>query len=304
MRRHIREPASLALRRHVAQAVQVGFAMLKLRLRFCIPVVGLLSSVSGGCHAQASPTTRAGTSVVLLDVNTGQVLQRSGDVEREAVPGSVLKPFVLMTAIRSGAVREHETIPCTGALVVAGHNLACSHPRDVTVLDARQALAKSCNSYFAAVASRMPSATLSAGLRSYGLHSDGEPRDADERILLALGLREIRVSTMQLAQAYRHLAGEMNASSSGVAKVVRDGMLQSVETGMANAARSQGVTLGGKTGTVDDPGGRSHGWFAGILFDGLDAQLAGKVIVVFVPNGNGADAAAFAGTFVRRGARR
>ena len=237
---------------------------------------------------------RSSAALVILDVASGRVLERHADVEQVATPGSVLKPLVLMTALRSGAVREHEAIACRGTLVVAGHNLACSHPRDVTVLDGRQALAESCNTYFATVAKRMPSATLVDGLRAFGILPTREPRDGDERALVALGLQGVAVSPMQLALAFRKLALEMNASPGGPAKVVRDGMVQSVQTGMANAARTEGVMLGGKTGTVDGPGGRSHGWFAGVVFAGMGAGAADRVIVVYVPNGNGADAAAIA----------
>lgn len=274
------------------------------RLLLCalLVCVGLLCCSCAWSQAlQQLRVAHHDAAALVLDVSTGQVLQRFGDLERESLPGSVMKPFVLVTALRSGSIHEHDTAACRGTLMVAGHNLACSHPRDVTVLDARQALANSCNNYFAQVAARMPSATLVSGLRGYGLPAAKEPRDADERTLLALGLSSMDVSVMELARAYLRLAAEMNATpNSAATKTVRDGLLQSVQTGMANAARAQGVTLGGKTGTVDDPGGRSHGWFAGIIFNGLDAQVASRVMVVFVPNGNGADAASIAGTLLRR----
>ncbi len=241
----------------------------------------------------------ANAAIVVMDVASGRVLQRSGILGSESTPGSVLKPFVLLTALRSGVVREHEAIACRGTLTVGGHNLACSHPRDVTVLDARQALAESCNTYFATVAERMPSATLMNGLRAYGIQAAKEPRDGTERALLAVGLQDVMISPLQLAQAYRKLAQQTNASPGEEVKVVEDGLRASVQTGMANAARAQEVALGGKTGTVDDRGGRSHGWFAGIVFSGADASRADSVVVVYVPNGNGADAASIAGFTVR-----
>ena len=241
---------------------------------------------------------------LVVDVASGRVVKRSGDIEAASAPGSVLKPFVLATALRSGAVREHETIACRGTLVVAGHNLACSHPRDVTVLDARQALAESCNTYFATVAERMSSATLVSGLRGFGIFPAKEPRDGAERALLALGLQDVTVRPLQLAQAYRKLAQQINNASGGDGKVVRDGLVASVQTGMANAARAQGVALGGKTGTADDSGGRSHGWFAGLVFTGQNARTVDRVIVVYVPNGNGADAATIAGAMLRRAVKR
>jgi cell division protein FtsI/penicillin-binding protein 2 len=198
----------------------------------------------------------------------------------------------MATALRAHVMTERDTVACHGKLTVAGHNLACSHPRDVTVLDAREALANSCNTYFATMARRMSAETLAEGLRGFGVVPTHTPRDADDRVLMALGLQGTSVSPVLLAEAYRKLALAMNAPDDHAARVVEEGMVQSVQTGMAHAARVEGTALGGKTGTVDDPGGRSHGWFAGIVFDaGAKAQ---RVVVVFVPNGNGNDAAALA----------
>ena len=279
--------------------------MLTTTLTFLATVLLVLSGDSGDAQSLAvQRAVQARAVLVILDVASGRVLERSGDVQMGSAPGSVLKSLILMTALRSGAVRERETIACRGTLVIAGHNLACSHPRDVTVLDARQALAESCNTYFATLAERMPSATVTSGLRSYGVLPLREPRDGAERALLALGLQDAVVSPMQLAQAYRKLALQINEGPSSEAKVVRDGLLASVKTGMANAARAQGVALGGKTGTVDDAGGRSHGWFAGLVFSGLDARTVDRVIVVYVPNGNGADAAAVASAKLSRADKR
>ncbi len=81
--------------------------------------------------------------------------------------------------------------------------------------------------------------------------------------------------------------------SSKAAGVVRDGLVASVETGVAHAAFVPGLTVTGKTGTVDVVGsGRSHGWFAGVVYGA--GGRAERVIVVYVPNGNGRDAAALA----------
>ncbi len=71
-------------------------------------------------------------------------------------------------------------------------------------------------------------------------------------------------------------------------------MLDSVRYGMAHNAKMNGVLLAGKTGTAEnDNTAGSHGLFAGIIV----AEETGKpvaVVVVMVPNGNGADAAALA----------
>lgn len=264
-----------------------------------------LALVLLGCGAtvpgQSPPSTSAAVERVLrgthgaamvVDVVSGRVLASYGAVEREAAPGSTLKPFVLRAALETGAVSERATVACRGTLMVKGHNLTCVHPRAIPMMDAREALQESCNNYFARVAGRMGSGALVEGLRTYGLRPVGAVVSQDERVLLALGVEGIRVSPKELAEAYRRLALEMTGSQRGSVAVVRDGLMQSVETGMAHGAHTRGVALGGKTGTADGPGGwGSHGWFAGVLFNGATAE---RVIVVFVPDGNGNDAAGLA----------
>jgi cell division protein FtsI/penicillin-binding protein 2 len=63
---------------------------------------------------------------------------------------------------------------------------------------------------------------------------------------------------------------------------------------MAHEASTAGMTIAGKTGTASDAGEAwTHGWFAGIA-----SQETGRVVVViYVPRGNGADAAALAHRF-------
>jgi cell division protein FtsI/penicillin-binding protein 2 len=68
----------------------------------------------------------------------------------------------------------------------------------------------------------------------------------------------------------------------------------SVQFGMAHNAAVDGMEVYGKTGTAADPGGsKTHGWFAGITV--LEGHP--RVLVVYLPNASGADAAALARRF-------
>jgi len=252
-----------------------------------------LSDVLQGTHA----------SGVVIDVASGTAISRYGAMEEASTPGSTMKPFVLKTALDASVINERESVHCSGRLTIKGHDLACTHPRDITVLDARMALADSCNTYFATLARRMPTEMLVNGLRGYGLNATGTPQSADDRALMALGLVGVRVSPTQMAIAYRRLAQQMNTQTGGSTGVVRDGMVQSVETGMARGAHVNGMMIGGKTGTAQDADvSWSHGWFAGILFD--PQGKAQRVIVIYIPNGNGNDAALLAKRFIEREAGR
>ena len=237
-------------------------------------------------HLRGTPA-----SAVWLSVPTGKVEGAFGDLRVEALPGSVVKPFVLWAALNRHVVSEHTAMACSGNTVVGGHNLACTHPRSVMVPDARQALAYSCNSYFAAVARHLNGADLRRDLSSEGFQVSALPATPDARVLLVLGLADITITPEALANGYRRLALAMDAGGGANGKIVRDGLLDSVRSGMAHAALTDGVNLAGKTGSAHDqtPAGQ-HGWFAGIVFD-RTGTVPEHVLVVYLPGGNGNDAA-------------
>lgn len=231
--------------------------------------------------------------LTLVDVNltTGNSLIIGPDRAIASKPGSTLKPFLLLTALRLGAVTSGTRVACTGTLRIAGRNLACSHPASLGVLDAREALAYSCNTYFARVAQQLPTSALQNALQRYGIRSEPIAGAPDQRVLLALGLEHVALTPVQLAHAYAALARTLsNGGPQGDA--VRAGLLDSVAYGMAHAAQTAGLTLGGKTGTAHDPAPMlQHGWFAGIVFSSGSPARATHVVVVYAPGGNGNDAA-------------
>ena len=188
--------------------------------------------------------------------------------------------------------------------MIAGHSLACSHP-PAPPFDAREALTWSCNSYFAAVARTLASRELGSILRSTGLldvtglaaNEAGaeyrEPHTVDDKQLTLLGVIGIRVSPLELAEAYRWLALRMASHpDSPATQIVRAGLMDSASFGMAGEASLGGLSVAGKTGTAEGAASaRTHGWFAGLA----PAARPQVVVVVFVPAGRGADAAHLAG---------
>ena len=242
-------------------------------------------------HLQA--TQSAG---VLLDWKTGRVLAVAGQ-SRPARPGSILKPLLLSYALQHGLVRGDTRVYCRRNLIVAGRPLPCTHPQDQPLLDAEQALAASCNTWFAALARHMSAQDLRAVLQQAGLpQATANLDDADTRILVALGLEGTAATPLRVAHAYRALlANEPHTTAVWV------GLHDAVASGMANNARVKGVEVLGKTGTAQNAGEWwSHGWFAG----GVEGRY---VLVVYVPHGDGGMAAAMGGAILtgllRDGAR-
>ncbi len=242
---------------------------------------------------------------MVLDVANGELLATEHPEEAAnlaTAPGSTLKPFFLAAALAQHRIEPGTTLLCHPHLRIGNRNLDCTHPPQYRTFDAEHALAYSCNSYFAALATRWTGQEAASILHQYGFQartgllpaeSPGSlhvPETPEELQLLVLGLEGITVTPLQMAAAYRQFALRQNPPRS-----VTRGLEGSVEYGMAHNAITPGLFVSGKTGTAGDPGQAwTHGWFAGIV-----APQAGKiVIVIYLPRGNGGDAARLAHGFL------
>ncbi|HET6215743.1 MAG TPA: penicillin-binding transpeptidase domain-containing protein, partial [Acidobacteriaceae bacterium] len=239
---------------------------------------------------------------VVLDVKTGHQLAAVKPAEAanlRSAPGSILKPLFLAAALQHQQLQPQTTVFCRRDLrVTAGNrdwNLACTHPQTNVAFTAQEALAYSCNRYFATLADRIPPAQATEILEHYGLPQTRTPETREKKELLVLGIAGIAVSPTQVAAAYRKLALELDDTHTPAAlDPVRDGLRDSVRYGMAHNADVPGMDIAGKTGTASDTAqGVSHGWFAGS--GSLGHQEV--VVVIYLPQGNGADAARLAQHF-------
>lgn len=241
--------------------------------------------------------------IVVLDIATGRLLASSHLAEAArtlANPGSAIKPPALYGLVAAGRWDPARRIACTRKLSIAGHSLNCSHP-PLAPMDAREALAWSCNSYFAAVAGTLAPGELRALLAPTGLlgqtglapgeatASFRDPRTLDENRLALLGVEGIRVTPLEFAVAYRWLALQLAAHpETAAAQVVRAGLEDSASFGMAGATALGEVPVAGKTGTASAAtGGQTHGWFLGLA----PSSAPRAVVAVYLPAGHGADAA-------------
>jgi cell division protein FtsI/penicillin-binding protein 2 len=258
---------------------------------------------------QAPVVEQTQARVVVLDVATGKLLasvRLKQAAHALANPGSTLKPLILFHAIQSGRWNPAQRVACARTLRLGVHPMNCSHP-PLDPMNAEQALAWSCNTYFAALAAQMPPEQLRQALAERGLlgstglaaeESVAEfrlPRTAEQMKLAALGVEGVRVTLLELAVAYRRLEQEMEVEMrsrpSAAAAVVRAGLADSASYGMAGAAGLGGVPVAGKTGTAAAAEGTAtHGWFVGLA----PAERPRVVLAVYVPTGHGANAAAVA----------
>lgn len=296
--------------------------MVRIRARHGLLIFGsmlfycFLSKTAPAASHQAevalhSALGRTAAIAVVLDAASGQLLaaERPAEAARlRSSPGSVLKPFFLAAALETNQAHAETTVFCRRNLRIAGHNLPCTHPQTAAAFDAEEALAYSCNSYFAELANHFSAEEAAGILQTYGFGQQPNlfPQEAlpelktpitrEQKQLLVLGIQGIRITPAQLAAGYRKLSLRLNdAQSTPALHTIEQGLKDSVRYGMAHNAETPGVTILGKTGTANDtPQGWSHGWFAGIVQIGVSKI----VIVLYLPHGNGGDAAHLAQQFL------
>ena len=266
-----------------------------------IPKYGYLQKA-----VELAMTGRAGAAVV-ANVATGEILAAQGmelAAHRLARPGSTVKPFVLMALLESGKIEASERLLCRRPLRISGVRMDCAHSSSIVELNAEEAIAYSCNSYFAEAATRLSAAELVQALRRAGLDSPSGlvkeeasgriemPRDREMLQLEALGDRGIEVTALELLGAYRKLALQKRSGAPvGVDAAVFAGLEESVAYGMAHAANVDGLKIAGKTGTAaTHQSARTHGFFVGYA----PAEKPEIVVVVYLEQGNGGDAAGVA----------
>jgi cell division protein FtsI/penicillin-binding protein 2 len=218
-----------------------------------------------------------------------------------ASPGSAIKPFVLLRLLESGLLRPEETFSCRRNLQIGGRRMDCTHPAELTHFDAAQALAFSCNSYFATAAARLRPEELEKLYLELGFtHPTGKlpdeaegrvlrARDRGEMQLQALGSADVWVTPIELAVAYLRLARAAAGSPSAAQKTVLAGLRGAVDYGIASEASVDGMAVSGKTGTAADASGQpTHAWFAGFA----PSKHPEIVVLVFVESGSGRASAA------------
>jgi cell division protein FtsI/penicillin-binding protein 2 len=215
---------------------------------------------------------------------------------RIAAPGSAIKPFTLELLLDTAVIDPQTTIACRRTLKISGRTLNCSHPPEFATFQAEQALALSCNYYFVTAAERLKPGELERRFRQLGfdrpsgllpLEGQGHVDKANsvaDRQLLAIGVSGIEVTPVELASAYLQLARIDSSSATGAQKVVLKGLRDATDYGLAQNARTETLSVAGKTGTAPDPADpHTHAWFAGFA----PAEKPEIVIVVFVERGRG-----------------
>jgi cell division protein FtsI/penicillin-binding protein 2 len=241
-------------------------------------VAMLLGASLGDAHGAA----------LLFDLRTGRlIVAEGGPLARRwpGPPGSTVKPFSLGALLAAGKLTAGEEFPCPGHLAIAGRSFNCSHPPIGAPVRVATAIAYSCNCFVAHFAQRFQAGELARSLARCGFSRLQPAPAGDPTRLQALGENRIEVTAFELLMAYRHLAAHAAAP-------ILEGLEGAVEYGTARLARTPGITVAGKTGSVRTAAGVPVAWFAGFA-----PSRAPEVVVAVMLQGRsgGADAAPVAG---------
>ena len=283
--------------------------------------------------AEAALGERDG-AIVVIDAQTGRIralVNPAVAFQDAAPPGSTIKPFTALAALRSGVIDQNSRTLCREHYRHHGANAVCSHERNLPPLNTTEAIAYSCNYYFATVGERLKQDDLTRTLSDFGFgRPTGIERNEESAgVLLRSGWgpenaigegRTLQVTPIQLLTAYTaltnggHLLQPSVSSDPNLAprvraqlpiddaerKILMGGMRGAILFGTAEKTGLDSLPnyVIGKTGTSRPlQGFRFNGWFVGFVFpsdkqtDPGNAQLG---VVVFLRNAHGAEAAELA----------
>lgn len=236
-------------------------------------------------------------------------------------PGSIFKVITEAIALNEGLINASDPFSCNGN-ICSNNGKAYSHG----TLTVNEALEVSCNDTFAKIGQligykNMLKYTTNLGLYNKVLGLSGENREEAVGVMakpsdgisnFAIG-QCITVTPLQIAGAINTVINdgvyikpsliesivdednniletmqneENRIFSSTTSKIVKNNMHDVIWEGTGSAAKIEGITQGGKTGTATGEGrSTTHGWFAGYF------ELNNKMytLVISVPNINGVD---------------
>jgi cell division protein FtsI/penicillin-binding protein 2 len=280
--------------------------------------------------AEAALKDRDG-AIVVVDPQTGRVrsVVNQSVAFQSAFPlGSTIKPFTALAALRAGIITQNTRLRCRQKYKREDVVDTCAHPRNLPPFSPTEALAHSCNYYFATTGERLEGDSFATMLSDFGFgqitdsNSEGESAGVLARAKWqpesAIGEGEfLQATPIQLAMAYAALFNGGMLLTPALAPapdfaprirkqveidenaraILLAGMRGAVTFGTAAKAEldSLPVYVAGKTGTFTPLHGfRSQGWFVGVAFPSAaatgaaDAQL---LVVVYLKNAHGAEAA-------------
>ena len=271
-------------------------------------------------------------AVIVIDPQTGRlraVVNPRLSFEQAFPPGSAIKPFTALAALRAGLLDLQTRRQCQTKYTRENFAIVCSHPRSNSPFNLTQALAYSCNDYFAHVGERLSEGTFNAALGAFGFgqrtgvaanEAVGSLPRGEWRVQTALGDDDkFLVTPIQLLTAYTALVNgghlyrprqttdtaftPTETSRISISQAHRMALIEGMR-GVVKYGTAAKTELGnlpsfvfGKTGTSTASNGfRTQGWFVGFAAakrpTGVPAPEQVKLgVLVFLKRAHGSQAA-------------
>src|SRR6185503_6619826 len=141
-----------------------------------------------------------GGVIVIMDAQTGRVrasVNLDDAYTQAMMPGSTIKPFTTLAALRSGLIDEGSRTACPGRFTGLSFSLPCVHADHLPAFTPSQAIAYSCNFYFATMGQRLGRDRLVETLKPFGF---GQPTGANQAEAIGL-LRPCETGGQALVRA-------------------------------------------------------------------------------------------------------
>jgi SpoIID/LytB domain protein len=119
-------------------------------------------------------------AIIVMDPQTGRVravVNPQVAFSEAVMPGSTMKPFTALAALRSGLIDTNSRTVCPGRFTGLSFSVACVHDNKLPPFTPSQAIAYSCNYYFGTLGERLGREKLIAELRTFGF---GQPTGLSE----------------------------------------------------------------------------------------------------------------------------
>src|SRR5258706_7441713 len=131
--------------------------------------------------ANAALGQREGT-IIVMDAHSGRVralVNPQVAFNQASMPGWSMRPFAALAALRARLIDQGSSTACPGRFNGLNSSLPCGHADQLPPFNPSQAIAYSCNYYFATLGQRLGRDKLIETLRSFGL---GHPTGVTEHV--------------------------------------------------------------------------------------------------------------------------
>jgi membrane peptidoglycan carboxypeptidase len=134
-------------------------------------------------------------AIIVIDPQSGRVravVNPQVLFSQPLMPGSTMKPFTTLAALRAGLINPDSRTVCPGRFTGLSFSLPCVHDDHLPPFTPSQAIAYSCNYYFATLGQRLGRDKLVETVRSFGF---GQPNGGAEGEEVAGTLRPCQTGT-------------------------------------------------------------------------------------------------------------